>query len=462
MATEDSPTSENSKLSRAVRSPGVKLLLIIVLTIAMAAPLYLIQLALTDRESTAAGAVADIASGWGGSQVVAGPVLLLPYTVVRSEVVNGVQVQSIQHLTAVVLPEDLNFGVHATAGTRWRGIFAVPVYKAAIKMHATFDKASMASVVPPDAQVLWNQASMAVLVSDAHGLADNVALNVNGHPIPFEPGPGMNVGSPTETGLPQPPVSGMRARLDLNQPTDLVLDTSFELRGSREFSVSPLGRRTVATIDSPWNSPSFFGAFLPTEREVSKDGFKASWTVPYLARGFGQSFATAEEAAQNLLEPAFGARFYQPVDHYQLVARSLKYAILFVALAFLVFFVVETVAQKRIHFIQYAMVGAAQVLFYLLLLSVAEHMGFASAYAIASAATILLTSLYAVSALASGLRAAVLCLLLTALYGLLYVILNSEDYALLIGSGVLFAALAGTMYFTRRIDWYHVTEQAAT
>ena len=157
---------------------------------------------------------------------------------------------------------------------------------------------------------------------------------------------------------------------------------------------------------------------------------------------------------------AFGVRFYQPVDHYQLVERSLKYAILFVALSFLVFFVVETVSLKRIHFIQYAMVGAAQVLFYLLLLSISEHLGFAPAYLIASAATIALTSLYAISALSNKLRAAVLCAILTLLYGLLYIILNAEDYALLIGSLVLFAALAGTMYVTRKIDWYRMTQES--
>jgi inner membrane protein len=161
------------------------------------------------------------------------------------------------------------------------------------------------------------------------------------------------------------------------------------------------------------------------------------------------------------LQPAFGARFYQPVDHYQLVERSLKYAILFVALSFLVFFVVETVSPQRLHAVQYALVGAAQVLFYLLLLSFSEHIGFAPAYLVAAAATVILTSLYAVSALASVARAAVLCAILSALYGLLYIILNAEDYALLIGSILLFAALAATMFVTRKINWYALASAPA-
>jgi inner membrane protein len=459
MATDSNSTSSSptpSHMSRVARSPGLKLLVIAALTVVMAIPLFLIQLALADRQQTAAGAAADIAAGYGGTQVVAGPVLLLPYTIPIVQYVDGKTIQTTQHYTAVVLPEDLKFDVHATTSTRYRGIFPVPVYQAGVAIRATFDKASLTAWAPPEAQIDWKNASVAVLVSDAHGLADNVSLNVNGNAVPFEPGPGLTASAPYSER--QMAVAGMRAKLDLMEATNLDLNTSFTLRGSREFSVSPLGRRTVATIDSPWPSPSFFGAYLPTTREVGKGGFTASWTVPYLARGFGQSFSDSGDAIQALLTPAFGAKFYQPVDHYQLVERSLKYAILFVALAYLVFFVVETVAQRRIHFVQYALVGVAQVLFYLLLLSVAEHTGFALAYLIAAGATIVLTSLYAISALSSKWRAAVLCVILSGLYALLYVILNSEDFALLIGSGVLFAALTGTMYFTRKIDWYRVTE----
>jgi inner membrane protein len=450
MATDE----PKSPATPVLRSPGVKFLIIAVLTVAMAIPLFLIQLALADREQTAAGAATDIAGGWGGPQVVAGPVILVPYTVVRQEVVDGKQVDSVQRFTAVLLPENLNIDVHATAETRWRGIFQVPVYRSAITMHATFDKQALAALTPTGAQMLWEEASVTILVSDSHGLADNVTLTSNGRAIAFEPGAGL---TSTTLGVEGPKFSGIQAPLGLTGPADLTLDTSFVLRGSREFSVSPLGRRTTATIQSPWDSPSFFGAFLPTERKVDKTGFTASWTVPYLARGFGQSFDSADAATQVLLTPAFGARFYQPVDHYQLVQRSLKYAILFVALAFLVFFVVETVSPKRLHAVQYALVGAAQVLFYLLLLSFSEHIGFALAYLVAAGATIALTTLYAISALGNTARAGALCAVLSALYGLLYVILNAEDYALLIGSSLLFAALAATMYVTRKINWYQLT-----
>ena len=434
--------------SRVLRSPGFKFFIVAVLTVAMAVPLLFIQLALSDREETAAGAAQDIAGGWGGPQIVAGPVVLLPYTAVRDEVIDGKTVQSTERFTAVVLPENLNMTASAAEETRWRGIFAVPVYRAKVGIHATFDKAALAAATPGDATVLWNEARIAIIVTDPHGVADNVALKVNGQSVPFQPGSGMNDAK----------LTGIQAPISLSAAASLTLDTNFLLRGSREFSVSPLGRRTTASIQSTWPSPSFFGAFLPTERKVDAHGFAASWVVPYLARGFGQSFQSTDEAAGLLLTPAFGVRFYQPVDHYQLVQRSLKYAILFIALAFLVFFVVETVSPRRLHIVHYALVGAAQALFYLLLLSFSEHIGFANAYLVAAAATIALTTLYAISALADKLRAGVLGVVLVMLYGLLYIILNAEDYALLIGSTLLFAALAATMYVTRRIDWYRATD----
>jgi inner membrane protein len=432
--------------SRVLRSPWFKFITVAALTVAMAIPLMFIQFALADREETAAGATADIAAGWGGTQTVAGPLLLLPYTTSSDEIVNGTVMPTTRRQVAVLLPEDLAMKASTREGTRFRGIFSVPVYRSRILMRATFDKAAMTAALPSGAHPLWNEASLSLVVSDAHGLADNVTLVVNGKPISAVSGSGMGAR-----------LAGVQAPLNLAAAADLKVDTDFALRGSREFSFVPLGRRTIASIDSTWASPSFFGAFLPADRKVDASGFTASWVVPYLARGFGQSFASPEQAAALILQPAFGARFYQPVDHYQLVARALKYAILFIALAFLVFFVVETVSPRRLHVVHYALVGAAQALFYLLLLSFSEHIGFADAYLVAAAATIVLTTLYAVSALADRLRAGVLGAVLTGLYSLLYVILNAEDYALVIGSSLLFGALAATMYVTRKVDWFQLT-----
>jgi inner membrane protein len=440
------------------RSAGPKFLLVIGLSVAMAVPLFFIQLALSDRQGTANNAAAEIATGWGGPQTVAGPMLVVPYTVTEARTgPNGATVSVLRRDARMLLPEALGMTVHADTETRKRGIFSVPVYRSRIDIHARFDKAALQALMPDGAAPLWNQSTLSISVSDAQGLADNVTMTENGQVLAFQPGFGPNFIQRVNDDMGKP-LNAIHVPLALDGPRDIVIDTQLLLRGSREINLVPLGRRTVAAIDSAWAHPSFSGGFLPSSRSVGDTGFKATWLVPYLARGFGQSFAAPDGAVPVFLKSSFGVRFYQPVDYYQLVGRSLKYAILFVALAFLTFFVAETISLQRLHAVQYTLVGAAQVLFYLLLLSLIEHVGFAFAYLIAAAATIALTGLYAAAAFRNTVRAAILATVLAALYALLYVILNAEDYALLIGAGVLFAALAATMYVTRRIDWYRLAQ----
>lgn len=427
-----------------LRSPALKLVLIVVLTVLMAVPLLFIQIALDEREGRAAEAAVDIASGWGGAQTVAGPMLFVPYEVPRTDVVNGVTTQTIDRQTAVVLPNRLDMDAAADTDTRWRGIFAVPVYRSAIKMRAGFDRATITGLHIEGARILWDQAYVAVAVSDVRGLVGNVVLQLNGHPVVFRPG------------IPNSGGGGIHAPIDLSKlEGGLEINAAMSLRGSRELSLAPLGEQTTAHIASKWPDPSFSGAFLPSERQISNKGFDARWAVPYLARGFGQTLNSTDQL-QTVYGSTFGVRFYQSVDFYQLVQRSLKYAGLFVGLAFLIFFIVELVAGTRLHAAQYAMIGAAQVLFYLLLLSFAEHIGFTKAYGLAMAGTVTMTCLYASSVLGSRLRAAILFVILSALYALLYVILIQEDYAMLVGSLLIFGALGVTMFVTRRMDWYRV------
>jgi inner membrane protein len=447
MTSNDLPARTTGGRSR---SPGIKLLIVILLTIVMAAPLLVIEFALSDRLERAGEAAQDIAQGWGGSQVIGGPVLFVPYEVTVQQVVDGKTIQTTQRLTAALLPSTLMLDTVAKSEQRWRGIFPVPVYRASVSMRAQFDRAMLASFTPDNAKVLWSQAFVSILVSDVRGLAGNVAMQANDRQVTFEPANGLD-------GVTAP---GIHAHLRLDRaPDGLSLATNFVIRGSRELSFAPLGRQTGATIRSDWADPSFFGTFLPSDRRIEKTGFDAHWTVPYLARGYGQSFGSAEAAVANIQSSAFGVRFYQPVDFYQLVQRSLKYGVLFIGLAFLVFFVAELIADRRLHAAQYTLIGAAQALFYLLLLSFAEHIGFASAYVLAAAATIILTVLYAASVFDDKAKAGAFFVVLAALYGLLYVILIQEDYALLIGALLLFFALAATMYATRRLDWSRVTAE---
>ncbi len=448
-----SDTNPSAAPASKLRSPAFKLFVIGILTVLMAVPLLFIELALVDRQDRASEAAQDIASGWGGAQTVTGPVLFVPYDQTVTNLVNGLPVQETQHGTAVLLPSALNLDTKSATGLRWRGIFSVPVYTAAVSMRAQFDKGALDALIPAGAHADWDKAYASILISDVRGLTGNVTMQANGKPAAFQPGIGVDGAT----------VAGIHAPLGLpaTAPNGLSLSASLTLRGSRELNFASIGRQTTAHLASPWADPSFSGAFLPNSHRIGKDGFDAVWDVPYLARGYGQSFATTEAALDTVQNATFGVRFYQPVDFYQLVQRSLKYAILFVGLAFLVFFVAELVAGRRLHAAQYTLMGAAQVLFYLLLLSVAEHMGFAWAYLVAAAATVTLTALYAASAFASRARAGALFVILSALYGLLYVILNQEDYALLIGALVLFCALGTTMFATRRLDWSRIGPEPA-
>jgi inner membrane protein len=444
--------AELSPLASKLRSPGFKLFIIGLLTILMAVPLMFIEFALVDRQGRATEAETEVASGWGGVQTVAGPMLFVPYEQTVSNVVDGRVVEETESFTAVLLPSTLDLDTRSDMGTRWRGIFPVPVYRASTAMKAQFDKQALDALIPTGAKALWDKAYVSIVITDVRGLAGNVTLRVDGREIAFQPGIGVEGSTAT----------GIHVPLGLNAaPDGLALSTDLVLRGSRALNFAPLGRQTTAHLTSAWPDPSFSGDFLPSSHRIGPDGFDATWNVPYLARGYGQSFGAPDNALTVAMSGAFGVKFYQPVDFYQLVQRSLKYAILFVGLAFLVFFVAELIVGKRLHAAQYTLMGAAQVLFYLLLLSFAEHIGFMLAYVGATAATVTLTALYAASAFASRLRAAILFVVLGALYGLLYVILVQEDYALLIGALVLFFALGATMFVTRKIDWAQIAPEPA-
>ncbi len=424
------------------RSPAIKLGIVAAMTIFMAIPLFIIALTLTSREISAAGAAGDIASSWGGNQTIAGLYILVPYTVQELNQ-DGTRTVTAKYVVTK-LPTRLNIGARARTEIRSRGIYDATVYTADVTIDADFAAMDL-SGFPPDAIIRWSDASAVIALSDARGLNSNPVLNVNGRMIPFEPGAG-----PSGASYP-----AVHARLPIRGPAAaLKMQTRLSIRGTSLLSFAPLGRDTTIAMNSGWPSPSFFGAFLPTERHLYSNGFSAAWNVPAIARGYDALYMGGAGLPEELRSSAFGVKFYQPVDYYQLVERSLKYGILVVGLTFLTFFVFELVAGANLHAIQYAMIGAAQVLFYLLLLSISEQLGFDWAYGLGAVGIVGLTTLYGISALGGVPRAALLGVVLSTVYGGLYVLLQVEDYALLFGSLFLFATLSATMYLTRKIDWH--------
>ena len=235
---------------------------------------------------------------------------------------------------------------------------------------------------------------------------------------------------------------------------------SLEINGSLGVFFAPLGRDTEVQISSNWRSPSFQGAWLPTNRTVTNDGFRATWNIPFLSRNYPQNWRRRSDLQQAVSSSLFGVNVISPVDHYRMSQRSVKYQILFLLLTFATLWLFEVLSKVRIHPVQYLFVGAAMCLFYLLELSLAEHCGFVLAYIIASAAVIVLITLYSAAMLKTSGRAGIVGLVVTVLYVYLYVLLMIEDYALLAGSIGVFVALAIIMFLTRKVDWYSLTSGA--
>lgn len=462
--------AERNILRRPVRGSIIlKMSVIGALILLLLIPLGMVRGLIAERAQRRDQVVGEIAAIWGHAQTLGGPVLLVPYQV-HSRDTKGKIVGSSRYL-AYFLPETLKIDGRIQPERRSRGIFEAAVYQAELRWAATFRRPGFSTWRIPEQDVLWDEAALAIGVPDMRGIRRAVELAWEGRKLALKPG-GAVEGLWT-TGL-RTPVPGLVAGKE-GDAYNLSFDMA--INGSSELMLLPFGQQTTATLRSTWPDPSFTGAFLPESRKVGPDGFEATWNVPYFGRGYPQQWlegevdkvirrgggggvevyrgdVTTATAGSVVAESAFGVGLFLPVDAYQKTERSVKYGALFLLLTFLTFFLYEVFNPFSLHPLQYLLVGAALCLFYLLLLSISEHVPFGLSYAIASAATIGLIAGYSMAILRGRLRALGTAGALAALYGYLYVLLQAEDYALLLGSIGLFAILALVMYATRRIDWY--------
>jgi inner membrane protein len=284
-----------------------------------------------------------------------------------------------------------------------------------------------------------------MMITDTRGIEQQFNLMWNGRAYPFNPGAGNSFEGN----------SGLHASVPVNLAAS-VIPFSFELdlKGSEGVSIAPLGGETELSVSSSWPTPKFVGSFLPAEREISDAGFSSIWKISSFGRSYPQTWERGEVGMEQLIGSAAGVDLYQQVNAYDMVFRSVKYAVLFIVITFGVFFLFDVLASVRVHPIQYFLVGSALALFYLLLLSLSEQIGFFPAYALATTMVALLVTGYSASVLKSRRRALPIFGMLAALYGYLYFILQLEDYALLFGSLLVFAFLAVVMYMTRNVDWF--------
>lgn len=459
------------------RSPGVKLVIAVLIAVALMVPLLMVYGLLWDRQQQAETAQASIGQGWGGQQTIAGPVIVIPYLATETQTVteNGRDVtRSVNMVRNLYLsPQTNKADVVIKPEKRKKAIYETVVYESQIAGSATFVlPADIARYGVTREALMLDRAEVRLGVSDARGLVDGNSLTVDGRPVALQPGKGL-----LSTGN-----SGTFAFVDWSAAAPMTVDYKIGVRGLGDFKLIPRGVDTRWTVKSSWPNPSFGGDFLPAKRSVTGSGFTASYAIPNLALGQAQvltgdlsppvatgyggggdrymepvavetSGASAADSSAGGTAKAIAISLVEPVDLYSQVDRSIKYGFLFIGFTFVAFLMFDIIAGARVAAAEYLLTGVALVLFFVLLLAFAEVIGFTPAYLLASAAIIGLLAAYSAAVLKSWKRARFLAAMLIGLYALLYVLLNLEAYSLLIGSVLMFFALAGVMYMTRNIDW---------
>jgi inner membrane protein len=446
---------------RALQSPAFKFLLVCFLILLLLLPLLLVNALVWEREGRAQAVRAEVGRTWGPEQHVLGPFLVVPYTVRLTTVQGDKRIEQLQERRAVFTPEALKATGRTQSRTLHRSIFEIPVYGARLTLSGRFAVPAIADVAADVVSVRWRDAILVLGLSGVSGLKEAAALRIEGVPdaVPFAPSLGFPTGNIN--------LNGIHAKLgsvvpDADQPPRAFAFTvDLVFNGSIALSIAPVARETQMALASDWPHPSFFGAFLPDEREVTAAGFAATWKVPHLARSVPEAWSLTERGLERLQPYAFGVRMIAPVDHYSLVTRAVKYGIAFLALAFMAVLCLELMSDRRVHAVQYLFTGVALVFFYVLLLSLAEHMGFVPAYAAASVATSLMLAVYVGAAFRSAIKGLAMLVVLAAIYAILYLILQLEDYALLAGAVLGFVALTVVMFVTLRVDWSGGAARAA-
>jgi inner membrane protein len=432
----------------------LKMAAIAILALLLLIPLAMVDAVLRERLARRDAAVSEIAATWGSQQVIAGPVLIVPYRYTQKswtdQAVDGrvTRVETAESVRgrACFLPAALSIDGRLDPDRLHRGIYETVVYSGTLKVSGSFAKPSFDEWGVDPGMVLWNEAEIAMSVTDLRGARESVQVRLAGQPYSLTPGHPLKAFD-----------SGISARVKGLDPSleTIPFDMALTLKGSRGLRVAPVGVNNDVRIASSWPDPSFQGAFLPAEREVGPDGFAAHWRVSYYGRSYPQQW-TEQNAfdAKSVASSLFGVDLLPALDSYRHVERAIKYGILVIALVFTAFFLFEVLAPVRVHPFQYTLVGFALCLFYLGLLALSEVTSFATAYWSGAAASSLMIALYSAKVLESSGRAFAVAAGLAAVYAFLYVILRLQDLSLLVGTAGLFLVLAAVMYLTRNIDWY--------
>jgi inner membrane protein len=432
---------------------ALKFASILFLTLLLLMPMARIRGLIQERQTLRNQVMADVARSDAGAQTLTGPLLIMPYT----RTVTAQQLDDNHRPVTVtrevsselrLLPALLDLDGDLRTEQRQRGIYSVRLYRANTHLTGRFEIPANFGIAEDFGSYRFGRPRLVLGISDIRGIGNALTLQASGASIPFAPGTGTTL---LANGVQAP-----LAAIDATQPRQIGFDIALLLTGTGEFNVVPAGRESHAQMKSDWPHPSFVGNFLPREREVSDRGFTADWQTSFFATNLEEALArcgATEAKCEDFHSTRFGVSFIDPVDQYLKSERAAKYAFLFIGLTFAGFLLTEVLRRVSVHPVQYGLVGLALAMFFLLLLSFSEHIGFAAAYAVSAAACVGLIGYYVRHVLASRAQGAAFSAALASLYGLLYMILSSEDYALLMGSLLVFGLLAGVMVLTRRVSW---------
>lgn len=434
------------EISALRQSATLKVAIIGLLVIVLLIPIAMIGGVVNDRNEVAESARFDISRSWGGSQLVTGPLIHLLYTEEKRKS-DGTTLKSDHSI--FLLAETLQFESSIDTQLRRRGIYEVPVYDATVKMVGQFDLHRIRDFVIPENEIHWDSAVLLFGMSDASTVASKPTLKSGDFEDDFDS---------TAVSLPRlPPLLGVSigdVLIDRIDATKFEFAIEFIISGSELLEFLPLADDSKVMATSNWHSPSFVGRRLPGAHEISDEGFEATWNTTSLGRSLPTIWGDGRYVFEHAADGAFGVRLVQPVGLYQLMHRAMNYAVLFIGLTFITYFMMEIISGARLHPLQYLMVGFANALFYLLLLSFAEHFGFGPAYIASALSCSVLIVGYSRSVLPHRRQAVAMACVLLALYLYLYMTLQAEKYALVAGSIGLWVVLGTVMYLTRRIDWY--------
>ncbi len=421
-------------------SATFKFFAILLITLLLLIPGSEVESLIRERQLMQDSVVNEISDKWGNRQTLGGPFLTVPYrTLENVGLANEKRVEKILY----VLPNELNISGEVISSIRKRSIYKAILYQAELNISGTFDLAELNKLPIDSSDINWEQARWSLAITDPRGISDVSALDWGKTSLELEPGLPKGIASD----------NGLQCAVTIDNTGKIIpFSANLKCRGSSSLLLTPVGKITSVTLRSDWPDPSFTGAFLPEQHDISAQGFDANWKVLNLNRSFNQLWV---DEYYNLDNWSFGFDLIENVDTYQKTNRAAKYAFLIIVITFTFFFFFEILRKLHIHPIQYIIVGFAILVFYILLLAFSEQMAFGLAFLLSATGTIGIVTYYFYHISKSSRVAILFASLFTFLYVFIYVILNAEAYSLLIGSIGLFILIATIIHFTRNVDWYN-------